>query len=151
MYSHATLTLEQRGMTDAGGAAEADASLMAVLRLNPGFAPAYIALVRIYLGDGHKVERALELVRKAVDIEPGNISYQMMLGSVLVRLGRYEAAMAFAKTMEQGARSQDEKNKVRSFVDGLRPVTPGRRPGKTPVKEFYSRSRTCTSICRREL
>ena len=57
------------------------------------------------------MERALERVRKAVDIEPGNFSYQMILGSVLVRLGRYEAAMAFAKTMEQGARSQDEKNK----------------------------------------
>ena len=42
--------------------------------------------------------------------------------------------MAFAKTMEQGARSQDEKNKVRSFVDGLRPVIPGRLLRKNTCK-----------------
>jgi tetratricopeptide (TPR) repeat protein len=119
-YYHATLTLEERGTTDGGGPAEG--SLVTALRLNLGFAPAYIALARLYLGDDRKTERALEMVRKAVDIEPGNFSYQMMLGSILVRLDRYDAAMAFAKTMEQGARSQEEKNRVRSFVESLRQV-----------------------------
>ncbi len=131
-YYHATLTLNELGTAD--GAGQAEASLMRALRLNPYFAPAYVALARLYLRDDQKAERALEMVRKAVDIVPGNFSYQMMLGSVLVRLGRYDAAMAFAKTMEQGARSQEEKNRVRSFVESLRQVEERTGAGLEPQR-----------------
>jgi len=133
-YYHAVLTLEERGATDGGG--EAEASLLTALRLNPGFAPASIALARIYLEDGQKVERALELVRKAVNIEPGNFSYQMMLASVLVRSRRYDEARAFAQTMAQGARSQDERNRARSFLESLDQIQG--RPGPGPESRQVS-------------
>src|SRR5665647_468607 len=95
-YYHATLTLTELGTTD--GASQAEASLVRALHLNPYFAPAYIALARLFLRDDQKVDRALELVRKVMDIEPGSFSNQMMLGNVLVRLGRYEEALKLAKT-----------------------------------------------------
>lgn len=116
-YYHATLTLNELGTTD--GAGQAEASLAKALRFNPHFAPAYVALARLYLRDDQKLERALELVRRAVDIEPGSFSYQMMLGNVLLRLGRYEPALNLARTMERNARSQAEKEMVRSFIGSL--------------------------------
>jgi len=133
-YYHAALTLNELGTAE--GAGQAEASLMRALRLNPYFAPAYVALARLYLKDDQKAERALEMVRKAMDIEPGNLSYQMMLGSVLVRLGRHDTAMAFAKTMERSARSQEEKNEVRSFVESLRQVE--ERTGARPESRRVS-------------
>ena len=87
-YYHATLTLTELGTTD--GAVQAEAGLVRALHLNPYFAPAYVALAGIFLKDDQKVDRALELARKAMDLEPGSFSNQMMLGKVLVRLGRYE-------------------------------------------------------------
>ena len=116
-YYHATLTLIELGTTD--GAGQAEASLARALQLNPYFTPAYIALARLYLRDDQKVDRALELARKAVDLEPGSFSNQFMLGNVLVRLGRYEEALKLAKTMEHSAASAAEKTMVKSFIEDL--------------------------------
>jgi tetratricopeptide (TPR) repeat protein len=126
-YYHATLTLAELGTAE--GAGQAEASLGRALQLNPHFAPAYVALARIYLGDDRKVERALELVRKAVDIEPGNFSYQMMFGAVLVRLGRNEEALKLAQALERSARSQEEKSRARSFLESANQVQEKRDPG----------------------
>jgi tetratricopeptide (TPR) repeat protein len=125
-YYHATLTLIELGTTD--GAGQAEASLRKALQLNPYFAPAYIALARLFLRDDQKVERALELARKAVDLEPGSFSNQMMLGNVLVRLGRYDEALKLAKTMERSARSQGEKEMVKSFIESLNRVQEKKSP-----------------------
>jgi tetratricopeptide (TPR) repeat protein len=116
-YYHAMLTLTELGTTD--GAGPAETSLVRALQLNPYFAPAYITLARLYLRDEQKVDRALELARKAVDLEPGSFSNQMMLGNVLVRLGRYEEALKLARTMERSASSQVEKSMVQSFIESL--------------------------------
>lgn len=126
-YYHATLTLIELGTTD--GAGQAEASLAKALQLNPHFAPAYIALARLYLKDDQKLDRALELVRKAVDLEPGSFSHQMMLGNLLVRLGRYGEALKLARTMERSARSQGEKDMVRSFIESLNQVQEKKDPG----------------------
>jgi len=135
LYYHAVLTLTELRTTD--GAGQAEASLVKALHLNPYFAPAYSALAGLFLKDDQKVDRALELARKAMDLEPGSFPNQMMLGNVLVRLGRYEEALKLAKTMEQSARSQVEKNMVRSFIESLNQARekkdPGLRAGRPPI------------------
>ena len=78
-YYHATLTQTDPEATDRYG--QAEAGLVTALRLNPYFAPAYVALAGLYLRDDQKLERALELIRKALDLEPGSFESQMMLGS----------------------------------------------------------------------
>jgi tetratricopeptide (TPR) repeat protein len=132
-YYHATLTLIELGTTD--GAGQAEASLAKALQLNPHFAPAYIGLARLYLKDNQKLDRALELVRKAVDLEPGSFSHQMMLGNLLVRLGRYGEALKLARTMERSARSQGEKDMVRSFIESLNQVQGRTDAGLEPKRE----------------
>jgi tetratricopeptide (TPR) repeat protein len=129
-YYHATLTLTELATTE-DGAGQVEASLVRALHLNPYFAPAYIALARLFLLDDQKVDRALELARKAVDLEPGSFSNQIMLGTVLARLGRYEEAKKLARTMEQSARSQVEKNMVQSFIKSLNQVQGKKDPGSS--------------------
>jgi tetratricopeptide (TPR) repeat protein len=128
-YYHTTLTLNELGTTE--GAGPAEAGLVRALQLNPYFAPSYIALARLFLRDDQKVERALQLVRKAVDIEPGSFSNQLMLGSVLVRLGRYEEALKIAKSMERSARSQAEKDMVQSLIESLNQAQEKKDPGSS--------------------
>ncbi|MCX6571031.1 MAG: tetratricopeptide repeat protein [Candidatus Aminicenantes bacterium] len=128
-YYHATLTLIELGTTD--GAGQAAASLERALQLNPYFVPAYIALARLYLRDDQKVDRALVMARQAVDLEPGSFSNQMMLGNVLVRLGRYEEALKLAKTMERNASSRVEKSMVQSFIESLRRVQEKKDPSSS--------------------
>ncbi len=125
-YYQAVLTLTELGTTD--GAGQAEAGLVRALHLNPYFAPAYVALAGLLLKDDQKVDRALELARKAMDLEPGSFSNQMMLGNVLVRLGRYEEASKLAKTMELSASSREEKNMVRSFIESLNHVQEKKDP-----------------------
>ena len=130
-YYHATLTLTELATTE-DGAGQVEASLVRALHLNPYFAPAYIALARLFLLDDQKVDRALELTRKALDLEPGSFSNQMMLGRVLVRLGRYEEALKLAKTMERSARSQAEKGAVQSFIESLSRAREKKGSGRIP-------------------
>jgi tetratricopeptide (TPR) repeat protein len=132
-YYHAILTLIELETPE--GAGQAEASLTKAIEFNPHFAPAYMALARLCLDDDRKVDRALELARKAVGIEPGNFSNQMMLGSVLVRLGRYEEALKLATAIERSARSQDEKNRVRSFIESLRQVQGRTDAGFEPKRD----------------
>ena len=126
-YYHAMLTLSELGTADGGGQAEAD--LASALRLNPDFAPANMALAELYLEDGRRLDQALELARRAVDIEPWSFSYQLTLGKVLVRLGRHDEALKHGRTMERVATSQDQKNTVRSFMESLTQVLEKKNPG----------------------
>jgi hypothetical protein len=59
-----------------------------------------------------------------------------MLGSVLVRLGRYEEALKLAKTMERSASSQVEKSMVQSFVESLNRIQDKKDPGPFISKPF---------------
>ena len=56
-YYHATLTQTDPEATDRYG--QVEAGLVTALRLNPYFAPAYVALAGLYLRDDQKLERAL--------------------------------------------------------------------------------------------
>jgi hypothetical protein len=54
-----------------------------------------------------------------------------MLGSVLVRLGRYEEALKIAKSMERSARSQAEKDMVQSLIESLNQAQEKKDPGSS--------------------
>lgn len=127
-YYHAMMILTERGEADGGAAAES--SLAKALQLNPSFPPACVDLARLYLRDDRNLDRALELVRRAVDIEPGSFSYRLMLGSVLALSGRTDEAVALAKVLERSARSQEDKDLARSLLEGL---------GQTQEKEASGR------------
>jgi tetratricopeptide (TPR) repeat protein len=118
-YFHAIL-----GLTAGGddGMERAEADLNRAIRLNPLFADSYVALAGLSMGDDKKLDRALELARKGAELEPGVVANQVMLGNVLVRMGRFDGARELVKPMERAARSPEDKAAVAAFVRYLTSV-----------------------------
>lgn len=67
-----------------------------VLQLNPNFAPAYVALVKLALREGD-LNSALQISRRAEDLEPSLAGYHLLTGQVLKRIGKTADAGDYAK------------------------------------------------------
>jgi len=84
-----------------GRVPEAVALLERVLERAPDFAPALNYLGYLWIERGENLERAVEMVRKAVRIDPDNGAYVDSLGWGYFRLGRFPEAVAL---LERAAR-----------------------------------------------
>ena len=70
--------------------------LTKVTDLNPKFAPAYIQLARLWIGE-NVPKVALSFSRKAEELEPSRAGYHILTGYILLRLGKQDEAREFAK------------------------------------------------------
>jgi tetratricopeptide (TPR) repeat protein len=86
------LTNGQRHLA-AGRVEEAGQAFDAVLEANPDSVPGLLASSRYALGTGN-AERALELVRRAVELAPGDAATHADLGLVLARVNQLPQAIA---------------------------------------------------------
>jgi tetratricopeptide (TPR) repeat protein len=77
----------------AGDATAAERYLKKSLELNPDFTPAQNYLGYMWADAGEHLEEALELIEKAVEVEPENPAYLDSLGWVLFKLDRPELAL----------------------------------------------------------
>ena len=93
-------------MEEAGRSADAESRLQQSLKLNPEFAPALNHLGYTWADRGVNLDRALEMIRKAVAAEPENAAYRDSLAWVLHRLGRSEEALPY---MEKAAKLMAEE------------------------------------------
>lgn len=84
-----------------GRVPEAVALLERVLERAPDFAPALNYLGYLWIERGEHLDRAVEMVRKAVRIDPDNGAYVDSLGWGYFRLGRFPEAVAL---LERAAR-----------------------------------------------
>ena len=80
---------------------EAEESFRALLEIDADFAPALNYLGYMWADLGRNLEDALELVERAVALEPDNGAYVDSLGWALFRLGRYDRAR---QLLERAAR-----------------------------------------------
>ncbi len=85
----------------AGRFAEAEVELRESLRLGPNDAEVLNYLAYSLADRGERLEEALELVRKALALDPWNAAFLDSLGWVYYRLGRYEEAR---EPLERAAR-----------------------------------------------
>jgi tetratricopeptide (TPR) repeat protein len=67
-----------------------------VLQLNPNFAPAYVALAKVALREGD-LNSALQIARKAEELEPSLAGYHLLTAQVLKRVGKTADAGYYAK------------------------------------------------------
>jgi tetratricopeptide (TPR) repeat protein len=104
---------------DAAVAAQDESDLRRAIVLNPSFAPAYSILAVLVARDTEKWPEALALARKAVALEPGDISVQLNLGSVLMRMNRAAEARAAAQHALAAARTPQERAEADSFLASL--------------------------------
>jgi tetratricopeptide (TPR) repeat protein len=80
---------------------EAESAFRRLLQIDAEFAPALNYLGYMWADQGRNLEEALDLVRRAVALEPDNGAYVDSLGWALFRLRRYEEARA---VLERAAR-----------------------------------------------
>jgi len=121
-YYHAFLMLQNAMRPEVFS--DAQKSLERAIQLNPNFAPAYAALSSLYGVHDERLEDALAAARKAAELEPGDASYYLNVGIVLLRMGRIEEAhkigqdvLGAAKTPPQRAAAEAFLNQVERFQD----------------------------------
>src|SRR5208282_2268540 len=99
----------RQGIRSPEDQAKVSASLEKTIALNPQFAPAYSALASLYSTDPATHNKAVEMGFKAVKLEPGNLSYAINLGYVLLNAGRTHDDAILAKRIQDAARAPADR------------------------------------------
>lgn len=86
------------------------------IRLNSRFAPAYAVLAETLAMRGEAAGTALELAWQAVKLEPGVVSHQLNLASVLMNLGQVDLAIEKGEKIEAAAESLRDREEVKHFL-----------------------------------
>jgi len=86
------------GDTTADQDKEIEASLLACIRLNPRFSPAYDELASFYGRRREHLEEAHKLNLEAIQLDPGNIAFRMNAANVLMTMDRYDDASNVLRT-----------------------------------------------------
>lgn len=84
--------------------------------LNPQFAPAYAMLSSFYSMHPETREKALATGKKAIELEPGNLSYAISYGYVLLNMGHLAAAKVMASRIQAAARTPGELQGAAAFA-----------------------------------
>lgn len=102
------LQLEQAfALLKAGRLTEADGAYSALIAEHPGLAIAHNHLGLIAKAMG-QIDRAEALSRRAVELDPKDISGHTNLGNLLSKLGRYaDADVCYARTLELAPDNED--------------------------------------------
>jgi len=95
------------------------ANLEKAIALNPLFAPAYANLGSLYSMYPGSMDKALQLGRKAVDLDPGNLRYAIMFAHDLLNAGRIADAKALAARIRQAAWTPQDKENAQQLVRGI--------------------------------
>jgi tetratricopeptide (TPR) repeat protein len=77
---------------ETGAGALAEGELRQTIRLDPGFAEAYNYLGYMFAEEGRNLDEAVELLNKAVSLEPDNGAYIDSLGWAYYKKGMYKEA-----------------------------------------------------------
>jgi TolB-like protein/cytochrome c-type biogenesis protein CcmH/NrfG len=87
-----------------GKTSEAIKQFEHVIEIDPEFVNGYLGLAQIYSNHLDRQTEALELYRKAMELDPGNLGSRLNLGWAYFSLGRTDEAMkAFKETIDRDA------------------------------------------------
>ncbi len=107
-FFSARAKLREAGMNPDNGLAVV-ADLEKAVNLNPQFAPAYATLATFYSMNPETRQKALAAGRKAIELEPGNLSYAVAYGFVLLNMGKMADAKTLASRIESAARTSVDR------------------------------------------
>ena len=109
-YFFAAETLMRGGIALGDQNSKLTTWLEKAVEMNPQFAPAYSALASLYSTRPETREKAIGTCRKAVELEPGNLTYRINYVYVLLNTGKTADAKALAERIQQVARTPTEKS-----------------------------------------
>jgi len=116
-YSHAVLTLGQPRSAEL--LSEAQASLERAIALDPGLAEALVVLAQVSTDRGSGVDRILNLMRRAIELEPAVFDYRLTEARLLLSCGEVQTARDLGGSLLAQARSEQERQSARSFLASL--------------------------------
>lgn len=105
---------------DAGSGPPAEVALKKAVELNPNFAPAYAALAALYSKSGEQMALALDMALKASRLEPGDITYRVGVGDILLNLARFAEAEKLGQALLAAARSPVDRDVAERFIEDTR-------------------------------
>lgn len=97
--------------------AKAAATLEKAVQINPQFAPAYSALATVYSMNAATYDKAYAAGRKAITLEPGNLTYAVNYGYVLVNTGQIADAKVFATRIQQAAKTPFDQDNAQRLLN----------------------------------
>jgi len=119
-YYHA-LAMAREG-EEIGDFEATEKHLRRAIQLNPDFAPAYSMLAMAYATQDTRLEEALRLARRAVELEPGVFEHQLRVGNVLLRMERADEAQRIAQRVAATAKKEEDRVAATAFLEQLRKV-----------------------------
>jgi tetratricopeptide (TPR) repeat protein len=111
LASQGVLTPERRQIAESG--------LRRTIELNPRFAPAYSTLAHFYLAGESRLPEALELARKAIQLEPGVLMHHLAEANVLLRMDRVADARKVAERILASARTPQDQLAAQALLNNL--------------------------------
>ncbi len=106
------------GMRDGGDANEDLAEdLRASIKLNPQFAPALVSLAQFDSMHREKLDEALQMALRAVQIDPGNIDYRLYASEVRVQRKELPSAISGLRATAKLAHTPEERARVQARLD----------------------------------
>jgi tetratricopeptide (TPR) repeat protein len=131
-YYFAALTMNLGGADEDK---EIESSLQSAIRLNPRFAPPYDRLAVLYAMRGEKLDDAHRMSFRAISLDPGNAGYRVNAASVLLKMGRYDDALAALRGAAKVAKDPAEVAMVQSQVERVKRYEEARAQAEEQAKE----------------
>lgn len=108
--------------SEAGQDPPIEASLRNAIRINPGFAPAYDQLAGWYMMKHDKLDQALGLEQKAVQLDRSNINYRINIANLLMMSDKFDAAEQVLNAAQKLAKSQGDSAMIASRLQQLNSI-----------------------------
>jgi pyruvate/2-oxoglutarate dehydrogenase complex dihydrolipoamide acyltransferase (E2) component len=93
------------------------ADLEKATSLNSQFAPAYEALSSLYSLHPENADKAIAAGKKAIQLEPGTLTYAVSYGYVLLRLGKVADAKTMATRIQDAAKTPADQSAARQLME----------------------------------
>lgn len=107
------------------------------LKLNPNYAPAYHLYALVNFVTNERLDEALEMMRKALQLAPGKSNYSLLLAQIHLRRSEPEAARTILETL---ARDSDQavKRRAEGLLESLNETASSNRGGSSAAKTTVS-------------
>ena len=116
-YYNAVLATEN--VEDKDAWARAERSLKQAVEINPTFGPGYGQLAYEYLRRGDHLEEALDIARRSVALEPGNVTYWLNTGHIFLKLNQHDEAKKVGDRLAAIATTEEERALATSYRDNM--------------------------------
>jgi tetratricopeptide (TPR) repeat protein len=109
----------RRGEHESDDLSDIATTLQKAIAMNPQFAPAYAALASVYSMNKDTWEKAIGPARKAIELEPGNLNYNINFAYMLLNVGKTSDAKALAVRIRQAIKTPGEKTEMETLLQAI--------------------------------